>query len=120
MCKEDASSCIDEKMRNSLVHELHKAFCFLMDLNPDVTKYKTPHEWKKCINASETVSLVWKKWYTDYGIFFHEAIASIDIPISAYKYGMYLLHEANEAKNYEYVMDMTAETIEYLYEKSKK
>ena len=52
MCKE-ASSCIDEKMRNSLVYELHKAFCFLVGLNPEVTKYKTHASGKNVLRLAK-------------------------------------------------------------------
>lgn len=103
---------------SELKDELHKAFCFLTDLNPEVTKHKTPCEWKNCIEASETASLIWKRWYAEYGISFHEAIISANIPEPAYKQGVYSLHEANESKDYEYVLDITADTIEFLYEKS--
>ena len=106
-------------MRNNLAHELHKAFCFLTDLNPEVTKHKTPCEWKKCIEASETTSLIWKRWYAEYGISFHEAIISVDIPEPAYIQAVYSLYEVNETKDYEYILDITADTIEFLYEKSE-
>ena len=59
-----------------------------------------------------------KKWYVEYGISFHEAIISANIPELAYRQGVYSLHEANETNDYEYVLDITADTIEFLYEKS--
>ena len=89
-------------------------------MNPEATKHKTPCEWKKCIESSETASLIWKKWYAECGVLFHEAIISADIPELAYRQGVYSLHEVNETKDYEYILDITADTIEFLYEKSKR
>jgi hypothetical protein len=100
---------------SELKEELHRSFCFLADLNPQETKHKTPHEWKECFESSETVSNVWKNWYIGFGIGMYKIVMSAVMPEGAYKQGLYNLKEVNESNDYNYILDITSDTIEYLY-----
>lgn len=99
---------------SELKDELHKAFCFLADLNPKTTKNKTPHEWKECFEASEA-SEVWKSWFIGSGLCMYEYVTQSVIPERLYNHALYNLKEVNGSNNYEYVLDITIDAIMYLY-----
>lgn len=99
---------------SELKNELHRSFCFLAGLNPQETKHKTSHEWKECFEASEA-SEVWKRWFIGSGLGMYEYVTQSAIPERLYKHALYNLKEVNGSNNYDYILDITIDTIMHLY-----
>lgn len=74
--------------------------------------------WSK-IFASSECSAVWERWYNDYGVAFLSRIDSNAALLenygeAAYDQAIYILDEANQSGDREFVLDMAAEAIEWL------
>lgn len=105
---------------------LQKSFVILAEI--DSTKEEIPilqkknlktvgEEWKAILD-SQDCSLVWKTWFSEYGVHHLAKLDEAELSDSDFVYPTYLLEEGLKAENKhqdkEYLMEMTANAIERL------
>ena len=109
---------------------LQKSFVILAEIDSDSTKEEIPilqkgnlkiagERWK-VIFDSQDCSLVWKAWFSKYGVHHLAKLDEAELSDSDFANSSYLLGEGIEAANkYQdknYLLDLTADTIERLIE----
>ncbi|MBE6102698.1 MAG: hypothetical protein E7200_11530 [Selenomonas ruminantium] len=104
---------------------LKKSFSFLAEVQlKDAPSAMEITNWGDIFKKSDC-SLVWANWYDDHGKFF---LAKIDgcsgllekFDPAALKQAIYTLDEVNQSGDYEYILDMTADTIGWLENRAER
>ena len=104
---------------------LKKSFSFLAEVPVECAPSAIEiTDWGEIFKKSDC-SLVWANWYDDHGKLF---LANIDgcsgllemFDSVALKQAIYTLDEVNQSGDYEYILDMTADTIGWLENRAEK
>ena len=72
-------------------------------------------QWKDIFVSSDDCSLVWKAWFSEYGIHYLAKLDDINLPDSSYIYPTYLINEATQYQDKEYMIDMISDALEHLF-----
>lgn len=117
--------------RERFLFSLRKSFAMLAGVEdgevPAGLAGGSGKEWRlwKDFFCSHECSAVWMAWYSEYGIVFLSSIekwASLleAFDVAAFKQAVYTLEEANQSGDKEYILDMAADAIEWLYDRAEK